>query len=207
MKTIKKISVLGLVSALTLVNAACVPEESGSESSAVASGSGLNGRGYDQAITVTPEEVERSFETAACDLSELQREMLELVNKARAEGQYCGKEYYPPVGALTWNCTLVKAGEIHNADMVKNNFFAHEGSDGLKAGARLDRVGYKWATYGENLAAGFIEPKDAMVALLDSPGHCRNIMGAKYQEFGAASIFYTEAEYSHYWSQLYGTKL
>ncbi len=209
MKTIKKISVFGFVSGLTLITAACVPEKPATDSSAVESASALNGRGFDQSLenTVTPEDVQRSFETAECEVSELQQEMLELVNKARAEGQYCGEAYFPPVPALTWNCTLVKAGEIHNADMVKNNFFAHEGSDGLKAGARLDRVGYNWGTYGENLAAGFIEPKDAMKALLASPGHCRNIMGAKYKEFGAAAIFYTEAEYSHYWSQLYGTKL
>lgn len=208
MKIIKKFSVLGLVGSLTLINAGCTPEGSASPGSDVASEHSLGGRGFEQAIDapVTQEQVNRSLETAGCEVSELQREMLDLVNKARAEGRYCGEDYFPAVNALTWNCKLVEAGAIHNADMVKNNFFAHEGSDGLKAGSRLDSVGYNWATYGENLAAGFIEPKQAMEALLDSPGHCRNIMGAKYREFGAASVFYTEAEYSHYWAQLFGTE-
>ncbi len=206
MKTIKKIGAVGLFCGLSLLNAACVPE---------ASDQGAQG-GVDNAVEsngkarpISEAElniISRSLETAKCDVSELQREMLELVNAARAEGRYCGDKYYPPVAPLTWNCTLVKAGEIHNADMVSNNFFAHEGSDGLKAGSRLDRVGYNWSTYGENLAAGFIEPKEAMEALLDSPGHCRNIMGEKYEEFGAASTFFTEAEYHHYWTQLFGTQ-
>jgi uncharacterized protein YkwD len=133
--------------------------------------------------------------------------MLELVNEARSEGRYCGDDFFEPAGAVTWNCKLADAAMVHNEDMVKNNFFAHEGSNGLKAGSRIDGVGYKWRSYGENLAAGFIEPKDAMQALLDSPGHCVNIMGRQFAEFGAASMFYTDAEYHHYWTQIYGTEL
>ncbi len=207
MKTIKKISAIGLISSLAVLTAACGPESPSSDSTA-ASGSGrsvesgASARSPEEALELAA----RSVENAPCEVSELQKEMLELVNKARAEGRYCGEEYYEAVAPVTWNCTLVKAAEIHNADMSTNNFFAHEGSDGLKAGARLDRVGYNWSTYGENLAAGFIEPKEAMEALLASPGHCRNIMGKKYEEFGAASVFYTKAEYSHYWTQVYGTQ-
>ena len=208
MKTIKKISVLGLVSGMTLLSSACVPEKPSNDAANQGGSSAvLEARGLSQPIDEEALELAaKSVESAGCEVSELQREMLALVNKARAEGQYCGEEYYQPVAPLTWNCTLVKAAEIHNADMVANNFFAHEGSDGLKAGSRLDRVGYDWGTYGENLAAGFIEPADAMEALLESPGHCRNIMGSKYKEFGAASVFYTDAEYSHYWGQVYGTQ-
>ena len=202
MKTIKKISAIGLSASILLLTAACAPDDAGSDTArGVESSSGYR---YNEADF---ERVSRSLETATCDVSELQREMLDLVNEARSEGRYCGEDFYPAVAPLIWNCTLVEAAEIHNVDMSTNNFFAHEGSDGLKAGSRLDRVGYNWSSYGENLAAGFVEPKDAMEALLASPGHCRNIMGGKYEEFGAASVFYTDADYKHYWTQVYGAQL
>ena len=207
MKTIKKISAIGLIASLVVLTTACGTESPSSNSTAArGSGrsveSGTSARAFEESLEL----VSQSVENAPCEVSELQKEMLDLVNEARSEGRYCGEDFYPAVPPLTWNCTLVEAAEIHNADMAENNFFAHEGSDGLKAGSRLDRVGYNWSSYGENLAAGFIEPKEAMEALLASPGHCRNIMGGKYEEFGAASIFYTEAEYKHYWTQVYGTQ-
>ena len=195
---IKKVgyaSVIGLFSSFTT---ACVQApDSGSDTVKSSTYSTPEGRAA----------VARSIESAPCQPTEMEIEMLELVNKARAEGQKCGAEQYPPVGALTWNCKLAEAAKNHNEDMVKFNFFAHEGSDGLKAGSRIDAVGYNWRAYGENLAGGMIEPAEAMSELLASPGHCKNIMGAQFAEFGTSSIFYTNAEYAHYWTQIYGTEL
>lgn len=124
-----------------------------------------------------------------CEPSEEELHVLDAVNEARATARYCGTDFYAAAPPLTWNCQLEAAALVHSEDMVTNNFFAHEGSDGLRAGDRIESVGYHWRAYGENLAGGHGTIEAAMVDLLESPGHCANIMNRYVEEFGSAVIF------------------
>ncbi|MBL7110645.1 MAG: hypothetical protein ISS19_01740 [Bacteroidales bacterium] len=47
------------------------------------------------------------------------------------------------------------AAQDHSDDMDENNNLSHTGSDGSSAGDRLDSIGYKWSTCGENIAVGY----------------------------------------------------
>jgi len=80
--------------------------------------------------------------------------LLKLVNEKRISGCNCGTTTMPPVSILKWNNFLAVAALTHSKDMDANNYFSHTSPDGRKAGDRIIAAGYKWTTYGENIAAG-----------------------------------------------------
>lgn len=143
-----------------------------------------------------------------CVMTSSEQEMLDQVNQARSNRRSCGNDLMPAVATLSWNCQLRDAAFKHSTDMVENNFFDHTGSDGLSAGHRATASGYIWRSVGENLAVGQTSITQAVTGLLNSPGHCRNIMSAGFTEFGSALVLRsqvnTEADYSHYWTQVFG---
>ncbi len=132
------------------------------------------------------------------DISVNREKILELVNQARREGRYCGKEYFEPAEEVVWNEKLELAAQIHSNDMYDNDFFSHTGSDGSDAGERLEAVGYKWITYGENIAKGYENEEQVIKAWLKSEGHCKNIMNPAFKEMGVARAGY-------YWTQVLAT--
>jgi uncharacterized protein YkwD len=142
--------------------------------------------------------------SAACEVTEQQQLMLKLVNEARGEARYCGDNSYKAAAPLTWDCQLREAAIAHTLDMTTHNFFSHAGSDGLRAGDRVTAAGYNWRFYGENLAAGFVFAKDALTGLLDSPGHCKNIMNPNVTEFGSYVMFVDNLDYQSYWTHVFG---
>ena len=124
-------------------------------------------------------------------------EMLDAVNAARAEGQRCGGEAFPPVGPLVWNDRLTLAAERHTADMARTRSFDHVGSDGSRPADRVTRAGYAWRLVGENIAHFQRNVPEVVEDWVESPSHCRNLMDARYAEMGAA-------QQDLYWTQVFG---
>ena len=58
----------------------------------------------------------------------------------------------PSRPALAWSDKLAESATKQSQDQAKNGFQSHTGSDGSDLNTRLDRVGYSWRTYGENVA-------------------------------------------------------
>jgi uncharacterized protein YkwD len=114
--------------------------------------------------------------------------MLQLVNDVRKRGCQCGDTYYYPALPLTWNDQLETAAYSHSSDMAKNKFFAHLAPDGSKAGQRIERAGYLWKAYGENIGQGYKTEKEMVAGWLASPGHCKNIMNKNFKEMGVARV-------------------
>lgn len=138
-------------------------------------------------------------------MSELDVEMLAAVNSARQQSRSCGSDARPAVGKLRWNCLIQEAAIGHSQDMASNDFFSHTGNDGSNIGLRIDRTGYPWSYVGENLAAGQRNVTEVMTGLLDSPGHCRNIMEAGFTEFGFGYAYGEATYYRRYWTQNFAT--
>jgi uncharacterized protein YkwD len=134
-------------------------------------------------------------------MSDVDKEMLTLVNNNRATAQSCGSQNFPATTSLSWHCTLDNVADGHNRDMGDHNFFNHIGSDGLNPSQRITNAGYNWSSVGENIAAGQQTVQSVMTAWMDSPGHCENIMNPVYTEMGAASYVVTGADFSIYWTQ------
>jgi uncharacterized protein YkwD len=125
--------------------------------------------------------------------------LLQLVNNARTKGCRCGDNYYPATTVLTWNDQLEKAAAEHSNDMFKKKYFSHIASNGANGGIRIEKAGYDWLAYGENIGYGYKSENEVVEAWLKSPGHCKNIMDKKYKEMGVARSGY-------YWTQTFGSK-
>jgi len=143
--------------------------------------------------------------TASCEAKEpsdvimfSRTKMLNLVNKARQSGQYCGKTWHAPAKKLKWNEQLEVAAKQHSLDMNDNKFFSHKGSDGKFVDERLYRQHYFWKACGENVAYGTLYEDEVMKEWLNSPGHCENIMNPAYSEIGAWLT-------GIYWTQVFAT--
>jgi len=125
--------------------------------------------------------------------------MLDLVNEIRKAGCQCGDTYYYPVPSVTWNSQLELAAYNHSSDMYKNSYFSHIAPDGSNGGVRIEKAGYKWMAYGENIANGYTTERSVIDGWLKSPGHCKNLMNKAYKEMGAAKV-------GTYWTQEFATK-
>lgn len=126
--------------------------------------------------------------------------LLQLVNSVRKQGCRCGNTYYAPAAAVIWNSQLEQAALAHSNDMYANRYFSHAAQDGSKAADRLDDAGYRWRTYGENIAFGYRSEKEVVDGWIKSPGHCKNIMNGAFKEMAVSRI-------GDYWTQVFGTKL
>lgn len=129
--------------------------------------------------------------------------LLELVNELRVNGCKCGDTNYPPVGKVVWNEVLEEVSLGHSKDMASKNYFSHKAKDGSMTQDRLERVGYDWQSYGENIyrTGGYsATEREVIKAWKDSPGHCSNLMGKHFKEMGVA-------EFNNYWTQVFGSQM
>ncbi|MEV8097563.1 sigma-70 family RNA polymerase sigma factor [Kitasatospora sp. NPDC085879] len=88
-------------------------------------------------------------------------------------------------------CTPVKsddklelAAQRHSDDMAARNFFDHTNPDGQGPQPRIDAAGYKWSSWGENIARGQRDAAAVMKSWMDSPGHKANILNCGFTDLG-----------------------
>ncbi len=125
--------------------------------------------------------------------------LLQLVNDVRKTGCQCGDTWYGPAAAVSWNSQLETAALHHSSDMKQKNYFSHEAPDGSDAGDRIQRAGYQWGAFGENIGMGYANEQAVIRGWLASPGHCRNIMNKLYKEMGVARV-------GSYWTMVMASK-
>jgi uncharacterized protein YkwD len=139
------------------------------------------------------------------DSRTMAREVLALVNEARAASRRCGAERYAAVAPLRLNTLLNKSAQLHAADMAQHQKMQHEGSDGSTPAQRITRQGYRWKAVGENVAAGAGSAAEVVSGWLNSPGHCANIMNTTFIEMGIAYSINQHDGYAVYWAQSFAT--
>lgn len=137
--------------------------------------------------------------------AQIQAEMLQRVNQARAQARQCGAQFFGSAGPLRLQPQLHRAALAHAADMAEHSYFSHGGRDGSQVGDRASRAGYAWQRIGENLAAGQTTAAQAVQGWLASPGHCANLMQPAYTEMGLAYVVNLRSTEGIYWVQVLGT--
>ncbi|MEV0126263.1 sigma-70 family RNA polymerase sigma factor [Streptomyces sp. NPDC050703] len=120
-------------------------------------------------------------------------QVVSLVNAERAKAG-CG-----PVRS---NSQLVTAATRHSADMDARDYFDHTSPDGTDPGDRITAAGYRWSTYGENIARGQQTPASVMDSWMNSPGHRANILNCDFEELG---VGIHRASGGPWWTQAFGT--
>ena len=137
--------------------------------------------------TTTPEASPAPSDTVA--------QVVALVNKERAANG---------CGALTEDPELEKAAQGHSDDMAARNFFDHTNPDGADPGQRITAAGYKWSTYGENIAQGQQTPQAVMESWMNSPGHRANILNCSFKNIG---VGVHKGSGGPWWTQDFGARL
>ena len=82
--------------------------------------------------------------------------------------------------ALHANGRLTRSAQAWTDVMVTSGQFTH----GLDFSVRIDAVGYVWSDAGENIATGFVTPRQVVVAWMASKDHCQNILNPVFADVG-----------------------
>jgi uncharacterized protein YkwD len=128
--------------------------------------------------------------------------VLQLVNEVRARGARCGDRAFAPVPPVRLSDTLASVALGHAVDMADHDYFEHEDLSGRSPADRVKAVGYKEKLVGENIAYGPDSADEVVQGWLDSPGHCENIMDARFAEMGIAFAAGESSRHGLYWVQL-----
>jgi uncharacterized protein YkwD len=129
--------------------------------------------------------------------------VVELVNVARSKRRKCGAERFAAAPPLTTHRDLNEAATRHSRDMARRKYFDHRGSDGSQPKARVMRAGYQPRLTGENIAYGPVSAEEVVAGWLASPGHCANIMDARFKHIGVG-VATGSKRGQIYWVQAFG---
>ncbi|MES9525989.1 sigma-70 family RNA polymerase sigma factor [Streptomyces capoamus] len=122
-------------------------------------------------------------------------QVVALVNKERATAG---------CGPVTEDPQLDRAAQGHSDDMAARDFFDHTNPDGAGPGERITAAGYRWSTYGENIARGQQTPQAVMDSWMNSPGHRANILNCSFKNIG---VGVHDGPGGPWWTQAFGAKL
>ncbi|MFF7366801.1 sigma-70 family RNA polymerase sigma factor [Streptomyces tricolor] len=122
-------------------------------------------------------------------------QVVALVNKERAAAG---------CGPVTEDPQLDRAAQGHSDDMAARGFFDHTDPDGDGPGERITAAGYRWSTYGENIAKGQQTPQAVMDSWMNSPGHRANILNCSFKNIG---VGVHDGAGGPWWTQAFGAKL
>ena len=153
------------------------------------------------APTVTPTQKPTAAPTVAptaaptqapSELSAMEREVFELVNKARTENG---------LSPLSWANDLASVARAHSSDMISRNFFSHTNPDGESPSDRLKRNGISYRASAENIAYGQQSASAVMEAWMNSSGHRANILSRNVTELGVGAV--KNSRGTIYWTQVF----
>ncbi|MEU6865133.1 sigma-70 family RNA polymerase sigma factor [Streptomyces sp. NPDC046876] len=122
-------------------------------------------------------------------------QVIALVNAERAKAG---------CGPLKEDSQLRAAAQGHSDDMAARNFFSHTNPDGADPGKRTTAAGYRWSTYGENIARGQQTPESVMDSWMNSSGHRANILNCSFKDIG---VGIHEGPGGPWWTQNFGARM
>ncbi|MHC6625012.1 sigma-70 family RNA polymerase sigma factor [Streptomyces globosus] len=122
-------------------------------------------------------------------------QVIALVNAERAKAG---------CGPLKDDAQLRKAAQRHSEDMASRNFFSHTAPDGSDPGERTTAAGYRWATYGENIARGQSTAESVMNSWMNSDGHRANILNCSFKDIG---VGLHQGPGGPWWTQNFGARM
>ncbi|MET9431633.1 MULTISPECIES: sigma-70 family RNA polymerase sigma factor [unclassified Streptomyces] len=122
------------------------------------------------------------------------QQVTELVNRERANSG---------CAPVTMNDKLAAAAQGHSEDMAARDYFDHTSPDGSGPGERVSAAGYRWSTYGENIARGQQTPASVVESWMNSPGHRANILNCAFKEIGMGIH---SGSGGPWWTQVFGAR-
>lgn len=108
------------------------------------------------------------------------------------------------LGALTHNAQLGQAAETHSQDLADHNRTGHTGSDGSGPRQRIERAGYDWSWWGENVFWGSASAQVAFDWWKESDTHDANMLSANFSEIGIGRAYNAASNFDWYWTTTFG---
>ena len=171
---------------------------------------------YEVTLTVIDDEGNESTDTMLVEVvvmdddwpaewAQKEIDMIHEVNEYRARGANCGGDIFAPTGPVELDVVARISARLHSLDMGEQNYFEHDSLDGRTPFDRMEDAGFNgpqpWA---ENIAAGSTTAAQATEGLINSPGHCRNIMNPNLKVLGVGFAYVAGSEFGEYWTQNFG---
>ncbi|MEV0411302.1 sigma-70 family RNA polymerase sigma factor [Streptomyces sp. NPDC050448] len=122
-------------------------------------------------------------------------QVIALVNSERAKAG---------CGPLKEDSQLRTAAQGHSDDMAARNYFDHTDPDGADPGKRTTDAGYRWSTYGENIARGQQTAASVMDSWMNSAGHRANILNCSFKDIG---VGIHTGPGGPWWTQNFGARM
>ena len=129
---------------------------------------------------------------APSNLSDMEQEVLKLVNKVRSENG---------LSPLAWADDVANVARAHSKDMIDRSFFSHTNPDGLSPFDRLNNNGISFRSAAENIAYGQRTAEAVMYAWMNSSGHRANILNKNITEIGIGAV--KNQNGIIYWTQVF----
>lgn len=106
-------------------------------------------------------------------------EIIALTNAKRAENN---------LSPLSVNEALAQAASAKAADMLANDYWAHNSPSGKTPWSFITAAGYRYVFAGENLARDFNDAVSAVNAWMNSPSHRSNLLDSNFKEIGVVVV-------------------
>lgn len=125
-------------------------------------------------------------------LESYKQEVLRLVNIERAkEG----------LGSLCMDSQLSKVAQLKSQDMIDNDYFAHNSPVYGTPFEMMKSHGITYRIAGENIAMGHSTPQEVVNGWMNSEGHRKNIMNARFTNLGMGIAQAKSGRI--YWTQMF----
>jgi uncharacterized protein YkwD len=122
--------------------------------------------------------------TATNDVMKVANSCTTMVNQQRAARG---------IKAVAIDGRVQMAAQKHSTFQAKYKVMQHDSiipassPSKVSAGDRILKEGYRWSTWGENVAAGQTDCKSVMSAWMNSAGHKKNILNPAVKHIGVAA--------------------
>ncbi|HZJ77801.1 MAG TPA: CAP domain-containing protein [Clostridia bacterium] len=144
--------------------------------------------------TTTTKKIGPKQSTPSTTVSQLEREVVVLVNERRKEHG---------LSALTLNEDLSAVARLKSKDMNDKNYFAHNSPTYGTPFEMIKKFGISYRTAGENIAKGYTTAKAVVDGWMNSQGHRENILNSKYTQIGVGYYSAGSSHTENYWTQMF----
>ena len=94
---------------------------------------------------------------------------------------------------------LSRVACVKSEGMRDNGYFSHESPTYGSPFDMVRKFGIRFRTAGENIAAGYPTPEEAVKGWMNSSGHRANILSSHFTHIGVG--YAKGGPYGHYWTQ------
>jgi uncharacterized protein YkwD len=139
-----------------------------------------------EAARIAQEEAKKAealSKAASGSLSGIEAEILNLINKTRADHG---------LSTLSASQALIDLARLRSSDMVQRNYFSHHTPEGTNIKHMFSQYGVRYSNFGENLGnaspAGYGSPGAFINAWMNSPSHRDNMLKGYYTSIGIGVV-------------------